>query len=103
MDASPIYLNQQINATSLQEIIYERWAVVEAMLDGATTVDEIVAATGWEREHVIETVLQFLSRSAVRRPDFDGAAHWNVYDGEQARFLQAFVEEHGLAEVELST
>jgi hypothetical protein len=65
MDASPIYLNQQINATALQEIIYERWAVVEAMLDGATTVDEIVVATGCEREQVIETVLQFQTHGAI--------------------------------------
>lgn len=53
------------------------------------------------RSRELETVLQFLSRSAVRRPDFGGTAYWNVYDGEQARFLRAFVEEHGLAEVAL--
>lgn len=65
MDSSPIYLNQQINADALQEIIYERWAVVEAMLDGATTVDEIVTTTGWEREQVVETVLQFQTHGAI--------------------------------------
>ena len=53
------------------------------------------------RSREFETVLQFLSRCAVRRPDFNDTAYWNVYDGEQARFLKAFVEEHGLAEVEL--
>lgn len=53
------------------------------------------------RSREFEAVLQFLSRSAVRRPDFTGTACWNVYDGEQARFLKAFVEEHGLAEAVL--
>jgi hypothetical protein len=46
-------------------------------------------------------VLQFVFRCIVRKPEFGGTCFWNVYDGEQARFLQAFVEEHGLAEVEL--
>jgi hypothetical protein len=53
------------------------------------------------RSREFETVLQFVSRCAVRRPDFGGTCFWNVYDGEQARFLRAFVEEHGLAEAEL--
>ena len=53
------------------------------------------------RSREFEAVLQFLSRCAVRRPDFNGTCFWNVYDGEQARFLRAFVEEHGLAEVTL--
>jgi hypothetical protein len=65
MDASPIYLNQQINADALQNIIYERWAVIEAMLDGATTIDEIVTATGWQRDQVVETVLQFQTHGAI--------------------------------------
>jgi hypothetical protein len=53
------------------------------------------------RSREFEAVLQFLSRCAVRRPDFGGTCFWNVYDGEQARFLQGFVEEHGLGEVTL--
>ncbi|HYI15694.1 MAG TPA: DUF4388 domain-containing protein [Thermomicrobiales bacterium] len=65
MDTNPIYLNQQINADVLQTIVYERWGVVEAMLDGATTIDEIVTATGWERERVIDTVLQFQAHGAI--------------------------------------
>jgi hypothetical protein len=65
MDSSPLYLNQQINADVLQTIVYERWEVVEAMLDGATTIDEIVTASGWERERVIDTVLQFQAHGAI--------------------------------------
>lgn len=65
MDSSPIYLNQQINAEALQSIVYERWDVVDAMLDGARTVDEIVSATSWERERVIDTVLQFQAHGAI--------------------------------------
>lgn len=65
MDSSPIYLNQQINAEILQALVYERWDVVDAMLDGARTVDEIVSATGWEREQVIDTVLQFQAHGAI--------------------------------------
>lgn len=65
MDSSPLYLNQQINADVLQTIVYERWGVVEAMLDGATTIDEIVTASGWERERVIDTVLQFQAHGAI--------------------------------------
>lgn len=71
MDSSPIYLNQQINAEALQTIVYERWDLVDAMLDGAQTVDEIVAATGWEREQVVDTVLQFQAHGAIdlERPE----------------------------------
>ncbi len=65
MDSSPIYLNQQINADVLQSIVYERWDVVEAMLDGVATIDDIVTATGWERERVIDTVLQFQAHGAI--------------------------------------
>jgi hypothetical protein len=73
MDSSPIYLNQQINAVALQTIVYERWDVVDAMLDGAQTVDEIVAVTGWERERVIDTVLQFQAHGAIdlESPEFN--------------------------------
>jgi hypothetical protein len=65
MDTSPIFLNQQINADVLQTIVYERWDVVDAMLDGARTVDEIVAATGWDRERVVDTVLQLQTHGAI--------------------------------------
>lgn len=53
------------------------------------------------RSREFEAVLQFLFRSAIRRPEFYGTVYWNVYDGEQARFLASFIGEHGLAEVEL--
>jgi hypothetical protein len=53
------------------------------------------------RSREFETVLQFLFRSAIRRSEFDGTLYWNVYDGEQARFLADFLEEHDLASVEL--
>jgi hypothetical protein len=53
------------------------------------------------RSREFEAVLQFCFRCIIRKPEFDGTCFWNVYDGEQARFLRAFVEEHGLAEVEL--
>ncbi|MGG5890994.1 hypothetical protein ACLF3G_28340 [Falsiroseomonas sp. HC035] len=53
------------------------------------------------RSREFEAVLQFLFRSAIRRPEFDGTVYWNVYDGEQARFLASFIGEHRLAEVEL--
>jgi hypothetical protein len=53
------------------------------------------------RSREFEAVLQFLFRSAIRKPEFDGTCYWNVYDGEQARFLAGFLEEHGLAEVEV--
>ena len=65
MDSSLIYLNQQINAEALQSIVYERWEVVEAMLDGVVTIDDIVTATGWEREQVIDTILQFQAHGAI--------------------------------------
>jgi|GEM_PF-622018 len=65
MDSSPIYLNQRINTDALKEIIYDRWAVVDAMLHGARTVEEIVAAIGRGREQVIETVILFQTHGAV--------------------------------------
>lgn len=65
MDTSPIYLNQQINTEALQPIVYERWDVVDAMLDGAQTVDEIVRAIGWERQQVVDAVLQLQAHGAI--------------------------------------
>jgi hypothetical protein len=53
------------------------------------------------RSREFEAILQFCFRCIIHKPDFDGTCFWNAYDGEQARFLKAFVEEHGLAEVEL--
>ena len=53
------------------------------------------------RSREFEAVLQFVFLSAVRKTEFDGTCHWNVYDGEQARFLASFIEAHGLATVEL--
>jgi hypothetical protein len=53
------------------------------------------------RSREFEAILQFCFRCIIRKPEFNGTCFWNVYDGEQARFLKAFVEEHGLAEVEL--
>ena len=53
------------------------------------------------RSREFETILQFVFRGIIRQPDFAGTCYWNVYDGEQARFLKEFVEEHGLAGVEL--
>jgi hypothetical protein len=53
------------------------------------------------RSREFEAVLQFLFRSAIRKPEFDGTLYWNVYDGEQARFLAGLLEEHGLAAAEL--
>jgi len=51
------------------------------------------------RSREFEVLLQFVFRCIIRKPEFDGTCYWNVYDGEQARFLKAFVEEHGLADV----
>jgi hypothetical protein len=51
------------------------------------------------RSREFETILQFVFRCIIRRPEFDGTCFWNVYDGEQARFLKQYVEQHGLAEV----
>jgi hypothetical protein len=65
LDISPIYLNQQINADALQSIVYERWDAVEAMLDGAETIDAIVTATGWERQRVVDAVLQLQAHGAI--------------------------------------
>lgn len=53
------------------------------------------------RSREFETILQFVFRGVIRQPGFAGTCYWNVYDGEQARFLKGFVEEHGLAGVEL--
>jgi hypothetical protein len=68
--------------------------------------EKALALFGIDKQQVLrsrefEVILQFLFRGIIRQPDFAGTCYWNVYDGEQARFLKAFVEEHGLAEVEL--
>jgi hypothetical protein len=53
------------------------------------------------RSREFETILQFVFRCIIRQPKFDGTCFWNLYDGEQARFLKEYVEEHGLAEVSI--
>ena len=53
------------------------------------------------RSREFKAILQFVFRGVMRHPDFDGTCYWNVYDADQARFLKAFVEEHGLATAEV--
>ncbi len=73
IDTTSIFLNQQINAEALQSIVYDHWEVVDAMLDGADTVDAIVAATGFTREQVVESVVQFQAHGAIdlERPNLN--------------------------------
>jgi hypothetical protein len=65
IDTSPIYLNGQINSEALQSLVYEKWDLVDAMIDGARTIDEIVVATGWSRDEVVETVIQLQAHGAI--------------------------------------
>jgi hypothetical protein len=66
IDHSPIRLNEQITSDALESIILDSWDVVDAMLEGAETVDEIIAVTNWERDRVIGLLLQLQACGAVQ-------------------------------------
>lgn len=65
IDTGPLRLNPDINAEVLQPFIFDNWDLIDAMLGGAQTVDEIVATTEWERERVVNTLFQLQASGAI--------------------------------------
>lgn len=65
IDTGPLRLNPDINAEVLQPFIFDNWDLIDAMLGGAQTVDEIVATTEWERERVMNTLFQLQASGAI--------------------------------------
>lgn len=65
IDTSPLYLNQHVNAEALQPLVLDHWEVVDAMFDGARTVAEVAAATGWTREKVVDTIVELQAHGAI--------------------------------------
>lgn len=54
-----------------------------------------------ERAREIEDIIQFTLRGALRKPDFDGEYKVYLYDQHQAKALAAYLEQEGIATVEL--
>lgn len=54
-----------------------------------------------ERAREIEDLIQFVLRGALRRPDFGGEYRVYLYDLHQADVLAAYLEQEGIATVEL--
>jgi hypothetical protein len=54
-----------------------------------------------ERAREIEDIIQFVLRGALRKPDFDGEYRVYLYDLHQAEALAAYLEQEGIALVEL--
>lgn len=54
-----------------------------------------------ERAREIEDIIQFALRGALRKPDFDGEYKVYLYDQHQAEALAAYLEQEGIAMVEL--
>ena len=54
-----------------------------------------------ERAREIEDIIQFVLRGALRRSDFGGEYRMYLYDLHQAKALAAYLEQEGIATVEL--
>jgi hypothetical protein len=65
IDTGPLRLNPHVNADVLQPFIFDNWDLIDAMLGGAQTVDEIVAETAWDRERVVNTLFQLQASGAI--------------------------------------
>jgi hypothetical protein len=65
IDTSPLRLKPNIDADALQPFIIDNWDLIDALLGGAETVDEIVAETDWDRERVVTLLCQLQGSGAI--------------------------------------
>ena len=65
IDTGPIRLNPDVTSSTLQRFILDSWDVIDAMLGGAQTVDELVAETLWERDRVVSSLCQLQASGTI--------------------------------------
>jgi hypothetical protein len=74
IQSSPVRIAPQVTPDMIEEHVATDWPILEALLDDATLLDEIVAASGWTREAVIESLMRLQAAgvisidSGVRQP-----------------------------------
>jgi len=61
-----LILRRDATAEELAPVILPTWPVIDAMLDGATSIDEIAANTGWTMDKTVDTVLRLTDHSIIR-------------------------------------
>lgn len=65
IDTSPLRLKSNVGADALQPFVIDNWDLIDALIGGAETVDEIVAETDWERERVVKLLCQLQGSGAI--------------------------------------
>jgi hypothetical protein len=65
IDTGPLRLKPNVGPDTLKPFILENWDLIDALIGGAQTVDEIVSETSWERERVVSTLFQLQANGAI--------------------------------------
>ncbi len=65
IDTGPLRLKSKVDTDALQPFVVESWDLIDAMIGGAQSVDEIAAEISWERERVVQTLLQLQASGAI--------------------------------------
>lgn len=65
IDTGPLRLKPNVDTHALQPFVVEHWDLIDAIVGGAQSVDEIVAEISWERERVVSTLLQLQASGAI--------------------------------------
>jgi hypothetical protein len=70
IDLGIVVLDRDVTAAELQPVIADGWELIDALMDDASTVDDIVARTGWPRDSVISGLSRLLMHNiiSVARP-----------------------------------
>jgi hypothetical protein len=65
IDTGPLRLSPHVDASMLQPFILDNWELIDAMIGGAQTVDEIVAETKWDRARVVTSLSHLQAHGAI--------------------------------------
>ena len=65
IETGPLRLKPNVGARSLQPFILENWDVIDAMLGGAQTIEEIVSETAWDRDSVVNALFQLQANGVI--------------------------------------
>jgi hypothetical protein len=75
IDTGPLCLKPDVDPGVLQPYILESWDLIDAMIGGAQTVDEIIAEIEWERERVVLSLSQLQANGAIDLASAELAHH----------------------------
>jgi hypothetical protein len=107
IDTGPLRLKPGTQAGTLQPFILDNWDLIDALLGGAQTVDEIVAETAWDRDRVVSSLCQLQVSGAIdistalgtpvsaviHEPAVDGRGDvWSGRTADEHRLSHAVVE-----------